>query len=142
MQRDKEGIMSGYHTALIYAMVLTSASDSNMTEAELTTIRRTVETLPVFRDFDVQGLPEASGSCVSLLEGEDGLEHVLDFIKVGLPSHLYETAYAIACEVAAADGHAEQEELRFLEMLRHHLHIDRLIAAGIERGVRARNMVR
>ena len=30
------------------------------------------------------------------------------------------------------------EELRILEMIRHRLTIDRLIAAGIERGARAR----
>ena len=34
---------------------------------------------------------------------------------------------------------ATQEELRLLEMLRHRLQIDRLIAAGIERGSRARH---
>jgi hypothetical protein len=36
---------------------------------------------------------------------------------------------------------ASQEELRLLEMLRHRLQLDRLIAAGIERGSRARHMV-
>ena len=49
-----------------------------------------------------------------------------------------ETAYALACDVAAVDGEATQEELRVLELMRHRLNIDRLIAAGIERGARAR----
>ena len=57
-----------------------------------------------------------------------------------LPEKLYETAYAIACDVVAADGAAGQEELRLLEMIRHELELDRLIAAGIERGARARHM--
>ena len=39
-----------------------------------------------------------------------------------------------------ADGQASQEELRLLEMVRHSLDIDRLVAAGIERGARARHM--
>jgi hypothetical protein len=42
--------------------------------------------------------------------------------------------------VVAADGRAQQEDLRLLEMIRHRLDIDRLIAAAIERGARARSM--
>jgi tellurite resistance protein len=57
-----------------------------------------------------------------------------------LPKKLRETAYAVACDIAAADGHTTQEELRMLEMLRHSLDIDRLSAAAIERGARARYM--
>jgi tellurite resistance protein len=53
---------------------------------------------------------------------------------------LWETAYAIACDVAAADGMLAQTELRFLEELRYALNIDRLHAAAIERGARARHM--
>ena len=55
-----------------------------------------------------------------------------------MPAKLRETAYAIACDVAAADGEASQEELRVLELIRHRLDIERLIAAGIERGAKAR----
>jgi tellurite resistance protein len=60
-------------------------------------------------------------------------------IREALPSRLYDTAYAIACDVVAADGSASQEELRLLEMLRHQLEIDRLTAAAIERGSGARH---
>ena len=76
-----------------------------------------------------------------MLNDEDGLDTVLDFIKDTLPEKLRETAYAIACDIVAADLAASQEELRLLEMLRFRLKIDRLIAAGIERGSRARHMV-
>ena len=69
---------------------------------------------------------------------EDGLEGTLKAIKEALPPRLRETAYAIACDLVASDGEATQEELRILEMIRHRLSIDRLIAAGIERGARAR----
>ena len=43
-----------------------------------------------------------------------------------------------AVEVAAADLHVEQEELRFLQMLRDRLGLDTLTVAAIERGARAR----
>jgi hypothetical protein len=52
---------------------------------------------------------------------------------------LRETAYALACDVVAADGRATQEELRLLELLRHRLEVGRLPAAAIERGARARH---
>ncbi|HHC28973.1 MAG TPA: 2-dehydro-3-deoxyphosphooctonate aldolase, partial [Rhodobacterales bacterium] len=53
---------------------------------------------------------------------------------------LWETAYALACDVAAADGTLHTPELRLLEEIRYELDIDRLHAAAIERGARARHM--
>ena len=76
--------------------------------------------------------------CTDLIGREDGLEETLKAIKSALPAKLRETAYAIACDLVAADGEATQEELRILELIRHRLNIDRLIAAAIERGARAR----
>ena len=70
---------------------------------------------------------------------DDGLETVLGLIAEWLPGKLCETAYDLACEIAAADRSADQEELRLLELLRDQLDIDRLAAAAIERGVRARH---
>ena len=64
---------------------------------------------------------------------------MLGIIAQSVPVKLRETAYALACDVAAADLHAKEEELRVLEILRHRLDIDRLAAAAIERGVRARH---
>jgi tellurite resistance protein len=124
--------------ALICTMVIVSAADSNMTDAELAIIGEIVGHLPVFRDFDRGTLPSVLESCSQLLSREDGLEEAFAEIKQALPANLRETAYALACDVAAADGEAQQEELRVLEMMRYRLNIDRLIAAGIERGARAR----
>jgi hypothetical protein len=59
-------------------------------------------------------------------------------LSESLPDPMRETAYALACEIAAADRHIEQEEIRLLEILRHKLDIVRLVAAVIERGVQAR----
>ena len=126
------------HGALICTMVIVSAADSNMTDAELATIGEIVGHLPVFRDFDRDNLPNVLESCSQLLSREDGLDEAFAEIKQVLPANLRETAYALACDVAAADGDAVQEELRVLELMRHRLDIDRLIAAGIERGARAR----
>ena len=126
------------HGALICTMVIVSAADSNMTDAELAIIGEVVGHLPVFRDFDRDTLPSVLESCSRLLSREDGLDEAFVRIKKVLPANLRETAYALACDVAAVDGEAQQEELRVLEMMRERLSIDRLIAAGIERGARAR----
>ena len=126
------------HGALVYTMVIVSAADRDMTDTELAVIGGIVEHLPVFRDFDSAQLPSVLEACTKLLNRDNGLEEAFAAIKSALPANLRETAYAIACDVAAADGEASQEELRVLEMMRHRLSIDRLIAAGIERGARAR----
>jgi tellurite resistance protein len=131
--------MSTPHEGLIYTMVMVSAADSVMTDSELHVIGDIVRKVPVFGDYDETGLPAAAAECAELLAEEDGLDRVVDFIKGALPRKLCETAYAMACDVVAADGEANQEELRVLEILRHRLDIDRLIAAGIERGARARH---
>lgn len=129
-----------HHAALIYTMVLVSASDRNMTDAELATIGDMVLHLPVFRDFDRKKLTKVGAECARLLQKEDGLDQAFKLIKRALPKKLRETAYALACDVIAADGRASQEELRVLEMIRGRLDLDRLIAAAIERGARARHL--
>ncbi len=126
------------HRALVYTMVIVSAADSSLPDAELQTISDIVGHLPAFRDFDRRELPGLLNDCTELLNREDGLEETLQAIKDALPAKLRETAYAIACDLVASDGEASQEELRILEMIRHRLNVDRLTAAGIERGARAR----
>ena len=130
--------MIDQHAALIYTMVLVSAADSEMTDAEISMIGDLVRHLPVFSGFDVEKLPDTARVCAELLSGDNGLDDTIEVIRGGLPESLRETAYALACDVAAADGEASQEELRVLELLRHRLQVERLAAAGIERGARAR----
>jgi len=127
-----------HHTALIYTMVLVSAADRNMTDQEISTMGEIMRSLPIFRNYDWDHLASDAESCAALLESEEGLETVLGLVEEALPDRLCETAYAVACDVAAADGKLKQEELRVLEMIRHKLDVGRLIAAAIERGVRAR----
>ena len=126
------------HQALIYVMVLMSAADSDMTDKELFTIGEIVKTLPVFGDLDIEKLPETAEHCATLLSEENGLDDVLGFVSEKLPARLHETAYALACDIAAVGGRLRTEEIRLLEYLRHKLEIGRLPAAAIERGAKAR----
>ncbi len=131
--------MINHHDALIYTMVLASAADQDMTDAELRTIGEMVSYLPVFKDFDRDHLPATARACAELLSDAKGLDRALGEIKRALPPKLRETAYALACDVVAADGAATQEELRLLQLMQDRLGIDGLIAAAIERGARARH---
>jgi hypothetical protein len=74
------------------------------------------------------------------LKGEDGLDKILKLIRAGLPEKLRETAYALACDVVAADQNVTREEARLLDLLRYELQIGKLVAAAIERGARARHL--
>ena len=132
--------MISHHAALIYTMVLCSASDRNMTDAEMETMGETISHLPIFKDYDRKLLPRTASACAELLDDEDGLEKALGLIKTALPEKLRETAYALACDVVASDPRASQEELRMLELIRYRLDIDRLAAAALERGARAHYM--
>ena len=124
---------------LIYVMVLVAAADRDLTDREVKRIGDQVTNLPVFRDFDVDQLTHVAEDCANSLNRDDGLDHVLNFVAATLPAKLRETAYALACEIAAADLHLEQEELRVLELLRNRLDLDPLVTAAIERTVRARH---
>jgi tellurite resistance protein len=125
-------------TALLYTMVMVSAADSEMSDAEIAKISEIVNHLPVFSGFDSSLMGDVVQECAEVLNGENGFETALEQIRDALPEHLRETAYVLACDIAVADLSASQEELRLLEMIRHTLDIDRLNAAAIERGARAR----
>ena len=131
--------MTTHHAALIYTMVLMAAADRDMTDAEMATIGDMVAHLPVFRDYDRSKIASTAAGCIDLLSAENGLDKLLQDIKKSLPEKLRETAYALACDVAAADGKVTQEEARLLELLRFALSIGRLPAAAIERAAKARH---
>lgn len=126
--------------ALVAIMIAISASDENIRTAELVKIQATVNHLPIFSDYNLSNLNTTSQMVFDLLEEEDGLDALFGLIRDALPDRLHETAYAMACDVAAADGTLHEEELRLLEEIRYELNIDRLYAAAIERGARARHM--
>ena len=130
--------MTDHHAALIHTMVLASAVDDEMNDAELRIIGDIVNHLPVFANYDHKRLTKDLSECAKLLSEEDGLGQAMKQIRAALPPKLRETAYALACDVVAASGDATQEELRLLEMLQERLSIEPLVAAAIERGARAR----
>jgi tellurite resistance protein len=122
--------------ALVAVMVACSASDQDMRTAELVAITRMVNHMPIFATYD----PDRSRIVFDLFEEEDGLDALFGLIREALPEHLFETAYALACDVVTADGRHSQVELRMLEEVREELKIDRLHAAAIEWGARVRHM--
>jgi len=119
---------------LVALMIAVSASDEVVRTSELVTIQRIVNHLPVFAGFDNDRITLISRIVFDLLEEEDGLDALFGLIRDDLPEKLFETAYALACDVVAADGTIDTPELRMLEEIRHELAIDRLHAAAIERG--------
>lgn len=124
--------------ALIYTMVMVSAADGQMPEAELKRIGRLAQFLPVFDGFGDDRIIPASRKIQAILAGPEGMEIALETIRDALPERLYDTAYALAVEVATADLRMNPEEIRFLQLLRARLEIDKLTAAAIERSAIAR----
>lgn len=125
---------------LIAIMVAVSASDRTIRTSELVAIEDMVNHLPIFADYDLDRIKTVSQTVFDLFEEEDGLDALFGLVREGLPERLNETAYALACDVAASDGRLDQDELRFLAEIRHELNVDRLHAAAIERGARARHL--
>lgn len=126
--------------ALVAVMVAVSASDEQMRTAELVAIQRMVNHMPVFAEYDADRIRRVSQTVFDLLEEEDGLDALFGLVRDALPERLFETAYALACDVAAADGTLRDTELRMLEEVRHELNVSRLHAAAIEQGARARHL--
>jgi len=126
--------------ALVAIMVTVSVSDETIRTAELVAIERQVNHLPIFADYDMDAVRAVAQTVYRLMAEDDGLDTLFAMVREALPERLWETAYALACDVAAADGTLGQPELRFLEEVRHELDIDRLHAAAIERGARARHL--
>ncbi len=121
-------------------MIAVSASDEDIRTAELVKIEAAVQLLPIFFNYDVDRVTHVTQIVFDLLEQEDGLDALFGLVRENLPERLYETAYALACDVAAADGTLGEAELRLLEEIRYELALDRLHAAAIERGARARHL--
>ena len=123
---------------LVAVMIAVSASDENIRTSELVTIQSIVNHLPIFSNYDVDRIKTVAAMVLDLLSEVDGLDALFGLIRGSLPKSLNETAYAMACDVAAADGEMGQEELRMLQEIRYELYIDRLHGAAIETAARAR----
>ena len=126
--------------SLVAVMIAVSASDETIRTSELVAIERIVDHLPIFAGYDVDRIATVSRTVFDLFAEEEGLDALFGLVRANLPERLHETAYALACDVAAADGTLRETELRLLEEIRYELSIDRLHAAAIERGARARHL--
>jgi len=124
---------------LVAMMFAVSASDEKIQTAELVSIEAIVNHLPAFGEYDADRLKTVSQTVIDLFAEEDGLDALFGLVRDNLPERLFETAYAMACDVAAADGKTRDTELRMLEEIRYELNIDRLHAAAIERAARVRH---
>ena len=125
---------------LVAVMIAVSASDEDIRTAELIKIENAVNMLPVFAAYDIDRMNRTAQVVFDLFAQEDGLDALFGLVRDNLPEALYETAYALACDIAAADGTLAETELRLLEEIRYELSLDRLHAAAIERGARARHI--
>ncbi len=124
--------------ALVCTMVLVAAADGAITDREIGVMSGLVQTMPAFHDFSTERLEVATEAAVGLLEEDEGLVHAGQLIRDALEPRLRETAYALACDVVAAERSANQPVLRMLEFVMTELQLDPLVAAAIERGTRAR----
>ena len=77
------------HDALIHVMVMMSAVDRSMTDAELARIGNIIKTLPVFNDFNPAGLIKATAGLATLLS-----EGIGDTIRYSLTADPVEEAKA------------------------------------------------
>ena len=137
---DDTSLSLSAQDCLVAIMIAVSASDEDIRTTELLKIQSAVNMLPVFSGYDLDRISTVSSMVFDLFEQEDGLDALFGLVKAAMPDRLNETAYALACDVAAADGTLEEAELRLLEEIRYELDLDRLHAAAIERGARARHV--
>lgn len=126
--------------ALVALMVAVSFSDGQARTAELVALENLVNNLPVFADYDADRIAVVTRTVADLFAEEEGLDALFGLVRDALPDRLNETAYTLACDIAASDGRLGQGELRLLQEIRDELDIDRLAAAAIERAARARHM--
>lgn len=127
------------HEAVIYIMVMVSASDRQMSDPELSRIGAIVRTLPAFRDFDQARTLEVARDCQQWLQREDGLQEILAAAAAAIPQAAHDTAYALAVDIAVADLQVEPEEVRMLQILRERLNVDRATVSAIERAAKVRH---
>ncbi|TKW67009.1 MAG: 2-dehydro-3-deoxyphosphooctonate aldolase [Paracoccus denitrificans] len=125
--------------ALISVMIAVSVSDTNIRTSELLAIERMVNHMPVFADYDADRIRAVSQTVLTLFEEEDGLDALFGLVRDALPERLFETAYALACDVAAADGRLSDDEAELLREIRYELNVSRLHAAAIELSAQLRH---
>lgn len=123
---------------IIYLMVIMSAADREMSDQELAKMGRLTRYLPIFEAFEEDALLPTTRRCSALLAESEGLSLALRAIKEAVPERLYDTAYAVAVDLASADMNVRIEEIRVLQLVRDLFGLDKLTCAAIERAAIAK----
>jgi hypothetical protein len=118
--------------ALVYTMVVVAESDQEIADAEIKIIGDLVNHLPIFRGLDRKAVTRMATACSKLLGQSGGADKIFGMIRQALSLPLRETAYALACDVIAADNRLNRNEMRILEQVRSQLEVDPVMARAIE----------
>lgn len=125
--------------AIIYVMVMVSASDRDMGDPELSRIGALVRSKPVFRNFDQSSVLGVAQACQKWLQKDNGFEEILAAVAGVLPQPLRETAYAYAVDIAVSDIQVDPAELGLLKILRERFELDRATVNAIEMAAKIRH---
>jgi tellurite resistance protein len=125
--------------AIIYVMVMVSASDREMIDPELSRIGALVRSKPVFKGFPQAQTLSVAQTCQKWLQREDGFEEIIEAVVDTLPKPLRETAYAYAVDVAVVDVQVDPAEYRLLQILREAFGLDRATVNAIELSAKIRH---
>jgi uncharacterized membrane protein YebE (DUF533 family) len=128
----QETAMLSPQEALVYTMVAAAEADQEIADAEINLIGDLANHLPVFRALDRATLTALATACSQALAQPGGRAQVLRQIRKALPRQLRDTAYALACDVIAADSRLQRGEMQTLEWLRTELEVDAAMARAIE----------
>jgi uncharacterized membrane protein YebE (DUF533 family) len=135
---DEETSMLSAQEALVYTMVAAAESDREIDDAEIRIIGDLVNHLPIFRGVDRATATRMATACSKLLAAAGGRDRVFGLIREALSPELRDTAYAIACDVIAADSRLNRHELQILEQMRAQLEVEPAMARAIEQVAKVR----
>jgi uncharacterized membrane protein YebE (DUF533 family) len=124
--------------ALVYTMVTAAEADHEIDDAEIRIIGNLVSHLPIFRGMDRAAATRIATACSKLLAEAGGRDRAFVQIREALSPQLRETAYAIACDVIAADSRLRRHELQILERIRAQLEVEPAMARAIEQVAKVR----
>ena len=124
--------------ALIYTMVIVAEADAEISDSEITIIGDLVNHLPVFADTPRAEVAALAADCSALIAAPGGVEDAFLMIREALPPALREAAYALACDVVAADRRLNRAEIRTLDRVRQGLGVPSPVADMLERATRIR----
>ena len=118
--------------ALVYTMVVAAEADHEIDEAEINIIGDLGNHLPIFRAVGRAEMTRMAMACSELLAKPGGQDKVFGLIRAALSAQLRDTAYALACDVIAADSRLRRDEMDALERIRTQLGVDPVMARAIE----------